>query len=185
MLAEVLGDPLLGDLLRYWIAKRGDREFPPRHEIDPVEMGARLLPNLMLCDLLEGGARVRFRLVGTFIVGRFGADPTGQYLGDQLGCDYLELLATLHRLVFMRRAPVYSASAFRSVGAAALEARHLLLPLTNGGADPAIALVGIAFCSGDPWPQHLRLLDDRGGHIELRRSVLTLPNARNSGRAPG
>ncbi|MGH6995294.1 MAG: PAS domain-containing protein, partial [Stellaceae bacterium] len=63
MVADALIHPVLDSLLRYWNDKRGaERPMPERKEIDPLEMGARLLPHLLLCDLFDRGNRVRFRV---------------------------------------------------------------------------------------------------------------------------
>src|ERR1051325_6866611 len=61
-------DPVLGPVLRYWFDKRGARLMPSRRDIDPVEIEPRLLPNLQITELVDGGARFRYRLAGTAIV---------------------------------------------------------------------------------------------------------------------
>jgi len=152
--------------------------MPARHAIDPLEMGAELLPHLMLCDLYDRGTRVRFRLVGTTVVRRFGFDPTGRFLADQPRGSYFDLMAALHRLLYCERAPLYSESVFCWGARRRLEARHLLLPLTNGGPDPAITLVGISFASDTRFPPLLRSLNAIAAHGETHRSVLSLPAPR-------
>ncbi len=152
--------PMLASLLAYWQGKRGDRPLPARRDIDPLEMGPNLLPHLLLCDLFDRGARVRFRLVGTIVVKRLGFDPTGDISRRVMTGGYGDLMAALHRLVYCERAPVYGESLFTWGADRRLTARHLLLPLTQDGPDPAIALAGLVFAFGrtvSPDDPHARL----------------------------
>lgn len=175
MPANPIDIEVLNALLRYWASKRGAHGMPARHSIDPVEMGARLLPNLMLCDLAERGARARFRLVGTTVVKRLGCDPTGRDLGEAVGGAYGALLAALLRLVYCERAPLYSASAFAWGPARRLELHHLVLPLSQGGPEPTIALVGLAFLSTEAFPPKILALDGIAALSETRRAILASP----------
>lgn len=168
-----LDDPVLSALFRYWNDKRDGRPLPDRGDIDPLEMGPHLLPHLVLCDLIDRAARIRYRLVGTNIVKRFGFDPTGQFLSQSPEGAYFDGLATLHQVAFLERAPAYSASRFRWGVNRRLDVHHLLLPLTNGGAAPGIALLGLVFRSGETFPPPLRLLAGEAQHVELSRAVLS------------
>jgi hypothetical protein len=181
----VIDHPVLGPLLDYWDQKRRGRAMPERRDIDPVEMGPRLLPHLLLCDLTERGARVRFRLVGTNVVSRWGFDPTGQHLEDQPHGSYFTLLATLHRVSSCKLAPVYSESTFRWDRGRRLHVRHLVLPLSNGGAEPAISLMGGAFESNDAFPPQIRALNDMAAHSEAYRAVIALPAIADRRRIAG
>jgi hypothetical protein len=165
--------PMLKALLDYWQGKRGARALPARRDIDPLEMGPHLLPHLLLCDLFDRGTRARFRLVGTEVVRRLGFDPTGKYLEPGARGSYFELLASLHRLVYCERAPLYSASAFTWESGRQLKVQHLLLPLSHDGPDPAIALVGMGIDSGEVFPPTIRALDGSAAHAETRRFVVT------------
>jgi len=167
-----ISHPLLLALLRYWLAKRGARLLPARRDIDPLEIGAELLPSLVLADLLDRGTHVRFRLVGTGVVKRIGADPTGRYLERELRGGWFDALGSLYRLVYAERAPIYAESELQWGTGRRLRVQHLLLPLTQDGPDPAIALSGMAFASDEIFPPSLRVLAETGAHSELRRHVL-------------
>ncbi len=177
MSAAMPEHPVLRTLLAYWNRKRGERPMPTRRDIDPLEMAPRLLPHLLLSDLGERGTRARFRLVGTEAVARFGLDPTGHFLEDRLTGHYADTLAALHRAVFCERAPVYSESVFRWGGKHALEASHLLLPLTHGGPEPAIALIGLAIRATESSRHRLGLFQPLAAHAETCRAVLRPPYA--------
>lgn len=85
------GDPRWQMFLGYWqgLAARLGR-IPARRDIDPAEMGAALLGNIFLMDILAPAAgadcdrnRYRFRLLGGEITAREVVRP-GMYL-DELG----------------------------------------------------------------------------------------------------
>lgn len=177
MAPNPLDHPVLSALFRYWDNKRDGRMMPDRRDIDPLEMGGHLLPHLLLCDLRDRGRHVRFRLVGTKVVKRFGCDPTGQNLEDQLsgeagGDSYFEALAALHLLSFAERAPVYSESRFRWDVNRTLDLCHVLLPMTNGSSAPGISLMGLVARSENIFAPPLRRLSRPGQHVELCRTVL-------------
>ena len=174
--------PVLDPLLRYWQEKRGDLPLPRRGDIDPVEMGAPLLPNLLLTDLLDRGTRVRFRLVGTNVVRRIGFDPTGRYLDAVMSGGWGEFLGLLHRLLYAERAPIRAESELTWGQGHSMRLEHLLLPLTQDGSDPAIALVGLQVATREPFPPALGAVAKNSSHTELNRVVLkSLPKLKPRG----
>ena len=86
-LIESGAEPRWGKFLRAWeglMAARG--AYPARAEIDPFQLGTKLLPNVFLVDIVDGPratTRFRFRLLGEAIQDRETTRP-GAYL-DQLG----------------------------------------------------------------------------------------------------
>lgn len=58
-----IAEPRPAEALADWHRRRGDRKMPRRADIDPTEI-TTVLPHLRLIDVLEGGARYRYRLVG-------------------------------------------------------------------------------------------------------------------------
>ncbi len=65
-------------LYRYWLSKHVDGLAPTRADIDPPVEVPRLIPNVMLIDIVE--ARFRYRLVGSAIWDRYQADLTGSWI---------------------------------------------------------------------------------------------------------
>lgn len=135
--------PLLAEILAYWERKCAGRWAPRRADIDPTELPAHL-PNLMLIDVLEGGADFRFRLIGTAIVEDMGRDSTGRRMSE-LYRDHPAALAQLAdrlRQVVRERRPnvtrggVYwlPQRSFRSFIRAAM-------PLSDDGASVTMILV--------------------------------------------
>lgn len=138
-------DPTLGALYRYWNKRRGHRRMPDRRDIDPIDLGPALLPHIGLMDIVDGGKRVRYRLLGTAIVDRWGHDPTGKFMDEEMSGSYREYIHSLYHELVRARAPVFSESVFRWDAQGFLRTRRLYLPLTHGGEDVAIALIGQVF----------------------------------------
>jgi hypothetical protein len=96
------GDEVTSERVRtardYWQSKRVGGSLPLRAQIDPLDV-PRLLPYLMLIEVVEG--RLRYRLAGTQVVANAGFDFTGRHLDElqfanrdfYLGC-YGEILKT-------------------------------------------------------------------------------------------
>jgi hypothetical protein len=169
MQADALDHATLSALFRYWDKKRTGRAMPARRDIDPIEMGPKLLPHLMLCELAEQGSRIRFRLVGTLLVKRLGYDPTGKWLSELPKSDYLDFLGRMVRQSCASASPIFAASTFRWGANGRLDAQHLLLPLTTGGSEPGIVMVGTAYSSDDVFPPQIRELDAHAHHSIVKR----------------
>jgi hypothetical protein len=146
MLSAITDDPILLFLFRYWDARRGSRPMPERRDIDPLGMERAVLPFVALTDYVDGGRRIRCRLVGTEIVRRFGLDFTGRYTDEILAGSYLAFINGLFRQMREHRAPVYSESLYRWDVAGHRLTRRIYLPL--GDADVQMALIGQTFGEG-------------------------------------
>jgi hypothetical protein len=91
-----LDDDRLRRLFAYWLEKRGDRPFPAKAEIDPVEF-SYILGYVTLVDVeRDPGApsprRYRFRLDGSILVALSGTDYTGRYLDELPGAEYVAFI---------------------------------------------------------------------------------------------
>ena len=128
-----IADARLRALFGYWREKRGDRAMPARADLDPLDIPT-LLPIVGLVDVLDGGARFRYRLIGTEIVGVAGHDPTGRFLDEVLpDSGYADYLIGLFREVARERRPLYGESDFRGQGHIEHRVRRLLMPLSRDG----------------------------------------------------
>ena len=104
----------IAGLARYWEAKRGQRATPTWADIDPAEIKP-LLPHLMVTRYERDPFRVRYSLVGTFVVQYGGADFTGRYLDEmefpsEVDTDWAEL----HRLLVAEQRPIFGVCVFMS-----------------------------------------------------------------------
>lgn len=127
--------------------------MPDRRDIDPVEIGPGLLPNVALVDVIDGGRRFRNRLVGTAIIDRWGFETTGLFLDEIMReGDYRDFIHELYRDACRHRAPVYSSSLFRWDVGTHMVTRRLYLPLTHGNEGVEIIMVGQTFVGAPPSP---------------------------------
>jgi hypothetical protein len=136
---EDIASPILRRLFLYWDARRGEREFPARRDIDPLHF-PYALGNVMLIDVLYGPLRFRFRLHGTELALRAGYDMTGKMV-DQLPDPENRgvLLARCHALVETRRTVFVAADRLIDERPCSYEA--IWLPLSDDG-DTITMLMG-------------------------------------------
>jgi hypothetical protein len=80
-IAEAIQDSRLCRLYCYWLAKKGERRFPARGDIDPLDF-PYVLGHVMLLDVLRHPLRFKYRVHGTEMVRRAGYDLTGKFLDD-------------------------------------------------------------------------------------------------------
>lgn len=93
----------------HWLALRGDRPMPPRGALDPLAV-TKLLPHIVLVDVLRDPDRLRYRLIGTFVTGLAGRDATGRILDRSLYGPYLEAMIWPYEESVRRAAPVATLS---------------------------------------------------------------------------
>ncbi len=103
-------DLVLGTALAYWLEKRGARSMPSKRDIDPTEISAKILPNLQLIDVIDGGARFRYRLIGTATVDAYGEDFTGRYPDEMFPAELRDFIHGIYRRVCVSKAPSSSAT---------------------------------------------------------------------------
>ena len=150
--SRIREEPVLLELYTYWEAARGAKDVPDRRDIDPIAMPRFILPHLVLTEIHDG-PRLKLRLVGTEIVRQHRRDNTGRFCDEFLDGPYLEYLNSLYIELQRTRLPLFSESVFRHVDTHLLASR-LILPLTLGGTDVCMALMGQTFKSsgGSPVP---------------------------------
>lgn len=148
-----IADPLLLDLYRYWLARRGARFAPARRDIDPLDL-PRLLPYLLLTDVVtqvgpEGPwRRYRYRLVGTEVERHFGRTKGGQWIDELMHGSYRAYVLDLYERLIASRGPVYSQSIYGRLGRerrAGMVTRRLMLPLSSDGETIDMVLSGQTF----------------------------------------
>ncbi|SME88965.1 PAS domain-containing protein [Tistlia consotensis] len=141
---DVIAEAELRQLFDYWQARRVGDRLPRRAAIDPIEMGGRLLPYVMLVELLESGTRFFYRLVGTDVA--FGVDPTGTVLNDAVPeGGYRKHIVELYCLGAASRNGLYARFGYgtRPLGPHTPTAvSRLFLPIEERDGQPAMMLVG-------------------------------------------
>ncbi|HEV7372193.1 MAG TPA: PAS domain-containing protein [Arenibaculum sp.] len=74
-------DTILTAAFDYWRSKLGGRAMPARRDLDPLDI-PKLLPWLMLTDVLRNPLDFRYRLIGTEIAARARRDYTGRRFSE-------------------------------------------------------------------------------------------------------
>ena len=173
-------DPILGPVLAYWIEKRGSRSMPRKRDIDPIEIPARILPNLQIIDVIDRGARFRYRLVGTASVDAFGSDYTGRYPDEMFSDDRLNFIQSIYRTVYTTKIPLFSANRYHTPKNIDLFAYRIYMPLSEDDFDVSHVLGILRFECGAAaeagWREGAKL-DPSGQHtesIEIDRPICQL-----------
>jgi hypothetical protein len=105
---QIAADPMLAAVFDVWEKKRGTRFAPHPSEIDAFALPPSVLPRIVLVDVIDGGARFRFRLVGTGVAFSSGADYTGKYVDEALSGDAQAAVLHHYRSVVREKRPAYA-----------------------------------------------------------------------------
>jgi hypothetical protein len=140
-----LDDDRLRRLFAYWLDKRGDRPFPAKAAIDPVEF-PYILGYVTLVDVEREPRRYRFRLDGSILVELSGTDYTGRYLDELPGEEYVAFIKEGYDRV------VDSGEPFRYRKNGLFDQQHfseetIILPI--GDNPPAVDMLVVAVIPGD------------------------------------
>jgi hypothetical protein len=120
--------PRLAQLFDYWERKRAGRAMPKRSDIDPGEI-AQLLPFIKIVEVVDDGARYRYRLVGTGIVRVFGVDFTGKYLDQTSSGVRRAFVRECYEAVRQSRRPAFAQTRYLRAHGPEIAAARLLAPL--------------------------------------------------------
>lgn len=99
-------DRRLKRLFAYWNAKRGDRAYPTRSEVDPVDF-PYILGYVTLVDVEFDPRRYFFRLDGSILVELSGMNYTGKYLDELPMEEYSEFIKQTYDAAVDSRAPYH------------------------------------------------------------------------------
>jgi hypothetical protein len=137
-----LAAEIIAPALSYWESIRGGRAMPRRSDIDPAQI-PRLLPFVMLVDVLVDPLDFRFRLVGTEIDAITTSGLRGQRFSENprlarnsnIWNDYAAVIATRQP----RTGPVDYIGTDRFVR----DVRHCLMPLSENGETVSMLFVAV------------------------------------------
>lgn len=143
--------PKTVDLYRYWDSRRGPRPMPRRADIDPVDMRA-WLPRITLIEVGDGGERMRYRVVGTEVVGLRGFDPTGWSVESAFPREDADRVLGAYRDVIAQKKPVFCHPAERAPVKRDPVIGVMLLPLSSDGeiVDQVLGYLGDDVGAFDP-----------------------------------
>lgn len=126
--------PELRALFTFWQTKAGTRAAPARQSLDVLDLKL-WLPHIQLVDIIENCTDIRYRVIGTWIVDRYGEDNTGQTmaeigLSDQLLEVMSEFLNTAKSMMpHSGIRPFYDQNGVKEFSSA----ERLMLPLSADG----------------------------------------------------
>jgi hypothetical protein len=162
-------DPILGPALAYWIRKRGTAATPRKSDIDPTEIHAKILPKTQIIDVLDDGARFRYRLVGTALVEANGKDYTGKYPDELLSEDRAAFVLNIYRTVCRIKRPLFTTNRYHTTKNIDLFTNRIYMPLSEDGVNVHYILGVLQFESGiglDRGTWGTGRLDPAGQHME-------------------
>ena len=136
---SMLKDPTLKLALEFW-REQSKEEIPSRAAIDPIKLGATLLPYVFLADVRNEEPRFRFRLAGSKIEDVFGS-LKGRSLNDIDLDGETEDIANQYETAISERGPVYCMHNFVTDQNRRRHYHRLVMPLSTDG-DHIDALFG-------------------------------------------
>lgn len=144
---DVSADEALQQTLHYWRHLCGERPMPARKDLNPADI-PRLLPKLMLADVdgqssSSEAPQIRFRLVGTEVVGRFGCELTGHSLSEIDYGPQADEIADLFRRVVDCAEPQFARIIIHQSRDRVIRMEQLLLPLSDDGTHVNMILAAV------------------------------------------
>jgi hypothetical protein len=118
-------------------------KFSDHQDIDPIEIGSKVLPHIVLIDVETGEPiRDRYGLVGSYVEDIFGANYAGQYLDELALGSTLETVSSLYAAVGDKGHIAILDGAFISRTQTAFGVSRIAMPLAVGS-NP----IGALFCA--------------------------------------
>ncbi|SRR5579875_904596 len=136
--------PMLQRFYADWDARRRGRPFPARRDFDPCDFGYAL-GYLSLMDVLTDPLRFRFRLHGTGIAERTGAELTGKFVDEMKDLGHREMAASHFREVVQMRGPVVKIRRAYITDVRVWNCEVLVAPLSSNGSDIDMLISCIAW----------------------------------------
>jgi hypothetical protein len=142
-----LAAPRLKEALLYWQSKCAGRAMPSRRDLDPLDM-PKLLPYVMLYDVLPPPLDFRYRLIGTEARSILAQDYTGKRFSEVPGKGPGSVVWENCEQVVRGRAPFSRSPPYVGPERMLRACENLLLPLSDDGAEVNMILQVISFERG-------------------------------------
>ena len=123
--------PEIDRILAYWRAKKGDRAFPSRADIDPLEF-TRELPRVMMAEVSYDPLEFRYRVAGTGLFAMHGQELTGKLARELQPAEFGALIHRHYAEVIERRTPILHVIEL-TVDYLATSYARIILPLSSDG----------------------------------------------------
>jgi hypothetical protein len=138
-------DADLAGLFQLWETKRGTRTLPARTDFDPTEF-RRLLPNILLLDILPPPDLYRVRLSGGAVNDFYRRNITGLTPREYMGPEAAQAISSLIETILTTRQPVFRAGrTYWQADKSYKRFENCMLPLGRDGETVDMLLVAIKF----------------------------------------
>ena len=144
---SMLNSPRLREAYSYWDAKRQTKLMPSRSDLDPVEI-PRLLPYVILIDVMREPLDFRYRLVGTQACVIMRRDLTGQIFSEIPGNGQASALWRGCEAVVSSKAPMCWQFSYLGPERSLRDCERVLLPLSKDGVNVTMIFKVITFERG-------------------------------------
>jgi hypothetical protein len=125
-----MANDLIDQARSYWERIRGSRNMPRREDLDPVDI-PRLLPFVMLVDVLTEPLDFRFRLIGTAIQAIVARNYVGRPFSELPHMAKGNLIWAEYEAVVSQQRPVAAILDYVGSDRYVQGVRHGLMPLSN------------------------------------------------------
>jgi hypothetical protein len=140
--SDLKEDARLSYMLTAWHRWRGNKRWPTRADIDPVDF-RQLLPNLFIVEVTPERNRFRFILSGETVRQNLGFELGSRYLEDLFHDDQLARIEASYRSVLDGNAH-FVLQHWSRRGKLLMQFRRLLLPLAGENPDRVDLILGFA-----------------------------------------
>jgi hypothetical protein len=123
--------PEISRVLAYWREKQGNRAFPSRADIDPMEF-SKALPRVMMVEVSYDPLEFRYRVAGTGLFAMHGQELTGKLARELQPPEFGALIHRHYSEAIARRAPMLHLIEL-TVNYLTTSYARLVLPLSNDG----------------------------------------------------
>jgi len=156
------------ELLQFWDSQRHGRPLPEWQD-DMSRVPPTLLPNLIVTVRPEA----RYRYVGAECVKRWGSDPTGKLIYDEvLSGAHGRYIKSLGEETRARRAPIFSAAVYQPDPANVMMTGRLYVPFTYQGSTAVRIILTLQLFQGSQ--ALLQEIGIRGIVHEIRRDMIAM-----------
>jgi hypothetical protein len=127
---QAMATDSISEARSYWERIRGHRSMPRRGDIDPVDI-PRLLPFVMLVDVLADPLDFRFRLIGTAIQAIIAQNYVGRRFSELPHMVKGNMIWAEYEAAVSQRRPIAAIIDYVGTDRQVLGVRHCLMPLSN------------------------------------------------------
>lgn len=131
----------LRSLAAHWHSLAGGDALPARSAIDPTAMRP-WLGNILLVDVIDGGAGFTYRLYGSEVAEHFGRDLTGR-TPSEFPAHHVDIILGAYRGVVETGRPRYTVHILSIDGRKFAAWERVVLPLSDDGRTVNHLLVGL------------------------------------------